>query len=340
MNVNRMLRLREDNLLATVQAFLTSLWETGNLDAMLVPLHNSDGSGVEASEIHDIHELVGVDPYDPEMLSNAASMVPEFLSNHKNQKLAVVLRPCELRTLVELQKRGRVSWQPPQAGSASGWLLVIGVDCATQPRLACQICDSPIPHNADLTIGTLGMHEFKSELLIIARDEKIDDMFRLKYLCNRAAFEEEIVTREDAAGMIVHNNARHLKELYHQGDGQFDDLSNLLAFFSRCTLCTDCLDACPLYEGELAGMLGVSGARQREAPLLSELVGVSRWLATCSGCGMCQQACTNGVALMPIIACLSHRIREKIHYVPGEQSQSLPWRTASPRQEEKLHVIP
>ena len=48
----------------------------------------------------------------------------------------------------------------------------------------------------------------------------------------------------------------------------------------------------------------------------------------------------NGVALMPLIAGLSHRIREKIRYIPGEPTQTLPWRSGGQRQEEELHVIP
>ena len=101
-----------------------------------------------------------------------------------------------------------------------------------------------------------------------------------------------------------------------------------MAMFARCTLCADCLDACPLYDGELTGMLGVSSeARQKVHPLLSEMVGVSRWLASCSGCGMCQEACEHNVSLARVVTVLSHRIQNELHYRPGDPNQPLPWTT-------------
>jgi Fe-S oxidoreductase len=98
-----------------------------------------------------------------------------------------------------------------------------------------------------------------------------------------------------------------------------------MAMLARCTLCADCLDACPLYDGELSGMLGVRETQQRAHPLLTELVSVCRWLASCSGCGMCQETCEQGVSLTPLIITLSHRIQHGLKYRPGDPDRRLPW---------------
>jgi len=338
MNVNRIFHLPEVDYDETARTFLSRLWAIANFDIMLLPRNAIDGSDIQI--INSSLDLVDAVPFDEQMVSNAASLVMDVVNHQKGKKIAALLRPCELRTLIELRKRGRVQWRTPNGDSGAGWLLLIGHDCETQPRKACQICDSTIPYGADISIGTLGMESFETQLLIIAKDEWIDRSFGLNMICQRMASEEEVVVREEVAGDIVIDHAKRRKDLFSDGSGEYEDLSNLLAFFSRCTLCTDCLDACPLYEGELASMLGVHGKHQQEAPLLSELVGVSRWLVSCSGCGMCQQACASNTFLMPLVSALSHQLRGKLNYAAGDPGQALPWHVANKFQEESLHVVP
>jgi len=102
---------------------------------------------------------------------------------------------------------------------------------------------------------------------------------------------------------------------------RFADLGSLLSLFASCSLCGDCLDACPLYNGELSGMLGVHGAR----PPLAEMVDVGRWLAACAGCGMCESSCDQDVPLMLLIASLSQQIQGATHQRAGEPARPLPW---------------
>jgi len=102
---------------------------------------------------------------------------------------------------------------------------------------------------------------------------------------------------------------------------RFGDFGQALSWFATCSLCGDCLDACPLYNGELSGLLGVHGAR----PALAELVDVSRWLASCSGCGMCEAACDQGVPLMRLISPLSRQIQGTLHHTAGDPTRPLPW---------------
>jgi len=61
----------------------------------------------------------------------------------------------------------------------------------------------------------------------------------------------------------------------------------------------------------------------RERPPLAELVDVSRWLASCSGCGMCEAACNQDVPLMLLISSLSHQIQDGLHHHVGTPTQPL-----------------
>ena len=368
MNVNRILHVRDQNTVKTFADFLAAWWGRVELDAMLAPVETPDQMGVSAQVITQPAELAKVNPFAPVMFNNTAAMIHDFVEDHPHSHLAVIVRPCELRALVELRKRHRVCYQSVASGNDRECLVVISVDCAgTFPqathmqhitkrqsdaemihvdlsygkqdsyipydvRESCQMCDSPAPMGADITIGTIGI-ETQGELLVIARNEDIDASLRLQEVTDAIATEYQVFCREMMVGKLADKRAEKRSALM---DGQTlheAEMMTALAMFARCTLCADCLDACPLYDGELAGMLGAGDGRQNGHSLLAELVRVSRWLASCSGCGMCQQSCENGVSLSHAITTLSHRIQSELHYKPGDPSQPLPWAA----QKEELH---
>jgi len=371
MNVNHTLHIQNGDAIQTLRNFLSAWWLRVELDAMLAPVELPDRGGVTAQVIDHPDDLSRVNPFAPVMLSNTASMVETFVKDHPHSHLAVILRPCELRALVELQKRNRVHYIP--ASSAKGnheSLVILSVDCPGtflpseyarhveqhlddaemikvslaygtyesyipyQVRSACQMCDSPAPLGADVVIGSIGTVP-EGYMLVIASDEKMDAALKLDDITDGIATEKEVVHRELMVGKLADKRAKLRDHLIQNQTWRAEDLTGAMALFARCTLCADCLDACPLYEGELTGMLGVRDAHHRTHPLLAELVGVSRWLATCSGCGMCQEICEHGVSLTPIITTLSHRIQRELNYRPGDPNQPLPWAVAETIQRSK-----
>ena len=359
MNVNRILPVQNENTLKTLQDFLVAWWGRVGLDAMLAPVELPDHSAVTPQVIFDPAKLANVNPFAPVMLVNTATVIQDFVRDHPNQHLAVILRPCELRALIELRKRHRVYYQPVYGGNEEESLILIGVDCPGtfsqeeydqhllslqngetemlhvglsygkkesyvphEVRATCQMCDSPAPLGADLVVGTIGI-EPQGNLLLIARNEEVDGILRLQEGTDRMAAEQQVVCREVMVGKLVDQRTEIRSALMNQDLPK--DFTSILALFARCTLCADCLDACPLYDGELAGMLGAGDGRQNGRPLLSELIRVSRWLASCSGCGMCRESCQYGIPLTQIVTNLSHRIQHELHYRPGDPNQRLPW---------------
>jgi formate dehydrogenase (coenzyme F420) beta subunit len=353
MNVNRVLQIQDGHTVSTLQNFLAAWWKQVDLDAMLAPVETADHGIATPRVITRPADLRRVNPFTPVMLSNTAPMVQDFVKDYPHSHLAVILRPCELRAMVELSKRHRVRYQPLSTAKGRERLVVIGVDCPgtySQPqrvagdgemihvgvtygrqesyiphqvRQTCQMCDSPGPFGADITIGTIGV-EPEGKLLIIAPDEKTDVTLLLKELTDGIATEREVVHREMMVGKLVDKRAEKRAALMKNTSFQVEEVGSILAMFARCTLCADCLDACPLYDGELSGMLGVD-KNHRNHSLLAEVVRVSRWLASCSGCGMCRESCPHGVPLAQVVTALSHRIQNELHYRPGDPSQPLPW---------------
>lgn len=358
MNVNRVLHIRNNDPVSTFQDFLAAWWTRLELDAMLAPVEVPNLNAVSPKVISDPRELSHVNPFAPLMLNNTACVFQDFVRDNPNRHLGVILRPCELRAIVELQKRRRVRYPALNTENSDKCLITIGVDCpgtfsrekytehATnfqddtemirvdvtygrqetyipyEVRPTCQMCDSPGPFSADLTVGTIGIAP-QGDLLMIARDKETDSLLQLEDMTDGMATEWQVSSREMMIGKLVDKRTEKRSALMKSM--QIEDISATLAMFARCTLCTDCLDACPLYDGELAGMLGAGEARQSGRSLLYELVRVSRWLTSCSGCGMCRESCNQGVPLTQMITVMSHRIQNELHYRPGDPAQPLPW---------------
>jgi formate dehydrogenase subunit beta len=357
MSVNRVLSVGGTGVEGRLRTFLQGWWERIGLKAILAPVELPERPYVIPQVISDPASLARINPFAPFLSTNAASAISEFIITQPQGPLAVLLRPCELRTLVELQKRKRVNFDFGKSGDGKGFMITIGVDCpGTYPcteynrrvelsgmqmvtgealiygieegsipgelRPACQICDWPVPWGADITIGMFGMHQ---NLLVIARDELTDSSLALEQVSDRIATVPEMMRRNKIIEKV--GNARSLRRANLNAPDAMRQagFNSLLACFARCTLCADCLDACPLYDGELSGLLGVGSSSQRNRPILVELVSVTRWLCSCTGCGMCEDACPQGIALSRLVSILSHQIREEIQYTPGEPEKCPPW---------------
>ncbi len=359
MNVNHIVRMKNQDALTTLRRFIAAWWTQAGVDAMLAPAEMPDHSEVSPRVIESVDQVDTINPFAPVMLTNMAGMVDDFVYQNPGKTLAVMLRPCELRTIVEMQKRHRAPAYAQASNQAEHKLIMIGVDCpgtyaagdyshlvaqkgaeywmaqnllhgSTNTllgdqdfRLACQLCDQTLPLGADLTIGAIGVAP-AGFLLFIAHDEQWDKRLKLQHVTDGIATEEEVVLREEIAGGIEDHRQARQKELF-QPASLDEEFCSMLGIFARCSLCADCLDACPLYNGELAGMLGVRKSQEGGQALLPEVVKLSRWLASCSGCGMCEEACSQHVSMGRIVSNISFRIRSELHYNAGDAQQRLPW---------------
>src|SRR5512138_938573 len=128
MNVNHILHIHNADTIKTLQDFLAAWWLRVELDAMLAPVELPDHSGVAAQLLTRPDELEHVNPFAPVMLNNTASLVQGFVREHPHSHLAVLLRPCELRAMIELRKRHRVCYQSAAGGNLHESLVVMSVD--------------------------------------------------------------------------------------------------------------------------------------------------------------------------------------------------------------------
>lgn len=349
MNVNRIYPLRQVDTLTGLRKFLSSWWINYQLDAMLAPIELDTNASPTTQSIMDPINVGHVNPFAPFMPYNAAIQARKFVREHPGVRLALMLRPCELRTYIEQQKR-----DPLQDAE----VLLIGVDClgtytqqeynrrvmamgasqviaevlqnASQGgwkqlpfRTACQVCDWSGPRGADMIFGIIGVESDK-HLLVILRNEECDARLGIAAIASKLASEYQVSHRETMVGAIADTHAGMRRMLLEemQKKCSFDELGCLLGLFARCTLCGECLKACPFCQGEPA----VRKVQRGENLLsLTDLVDISRRLISCPGCGMCEESCEKHIPMTLIFSALSHRIRDEIHYRAGDPTQKLPW---------------
>ena len=354
MNVNRVLEVKAGDPVEAFQDFLVAFWQRNQLQAMLAPVEQPDHSGVAVQVVRDPQTLSAVNPFAPLMSCNSAVAALRFIEEEEAVRLAVLLRPCELRALVELAKRDGGSARGAKGGNGQKCVAVLAVDClGTLPeeewrllgmgqatrqalhnaatgglmpqsfRTACQVCDWPAPRGADVVVGNIGV-DTENCLLVISQDEQVDTRLGLGALTSGPASEYQVSRRETLVGAVAEARADMRRRLLGEADSElrFSDLGSFLAWFANCNLCGQCLKACPLYEEELKNIFG-EGHPERSP--LSVLVLLSHWITSCSGCGMCEATCSHDVPLMLLISALSHRVREEMHYQAGDPAQKLPW---------------
>jgi 4Fe-4S dicluster domain len=354
MNVNRIVEVQNGDTLGTLHSFLAGWWDRYEVEAVLAPCESPESSTIAPRLITEKSGLSTINPFAPIMLSNAARTAYQYLTDHPSDRLIVLLRPCELHIMEELLRRdGKTAFETRP--------ILVGVDClgtihpekyfqivaqsssqqltrealhnaATgglrpQPyRTACQLCDSPAPLHADLIIATLGV-ETDQCLLFIAKDEQTADRLGLVAMTHLPASEYQVSHRETVTGAVtdLRTAVRKSRSADLNQTGRFEDLGRLLAWFASCDLCVKCLEACPLYEGELDSFFGINQDRDDRNPALPGLAAVGRWLSACSGCGMCEQNCARSIPLTPFLSSLSRSLRAELAAVQESAALRYPY---------------
>src|SRR3989304_1194799 len=121
MNISRIVEVQGSDPLGALREFLGGWWRANQLDALLAPVELPNGSGVRTQVIEDPSGLETVNPYAPLMESNSATAIGKFSRDRPEKRLAAILRPCELRALVELRKR-----RHPPAAARQRTILGVG----------------------------------------------------------------------------------------------------------------------------------------------------------------------------------------------------------------------
>lgn len=322
MNTNWMIRTHGDPLSA-VQKLAQNIWQIANLDMMLVSI---DGRQADEHILRDPAQLREINPFRPLMRVNTARLVPEIQAAHPQDRIGVMLRPCEMLALNEMTARGAVrtdrllticvdclgtfpedefQWRSARKGSAKGLekealqFAPQGGIAAYRYRAACQMCTSPGATDADVNIGVLGL-PVRQAMVIIVQNGKLD----WKSITDSPADTAMVAKRELMLAKLTERHTRtHERVITGLMQVLPADVEALLDQFVSCGGCQMCMDSCPICAAEYP----------RHAPdgrFLRE--DVANWLVSCAGCGMCEQACPNNLPLSIIFTHVRQEIEKAL----------------------------
>jgi formate dehydrogenase subunit beta len=278
-------------------------------------------------------------------------------------KVAVVLRPCEIRAFIELVKLKQGQTEE---------LVIIGMDClgaykntdyfqfvgedvneSTQRFYrsvlsgkgaalenvdlapACKACEYPVPAQADILIGLYGM-DIDDHIFVQSQTTSGEDIL------SRLSLPEtnEPPRRKESIETVIGKRIQYRDNMFDETAEATDHLEKLTTYLANCVNCYNCRVACPVcYCKECVFVTDVFNhepsqylrwaARKGAIKMPTDtvfyhLTRLTHMSTACVGCGQCSNACPNDIPVMELFRTLADRTQKGFDYEAGRSLEEKP----------------
>jgi formate dehydrogenase (coenzyme F420) beta subunit len=327
---------------------LRFLLESGKVEAVMAMRRSSVEGTWDLALLADPNELESVDPLAPVMTANAGQVLSAL--SVSGRRIAAVLRPCELRGLVERVKReqGSLSNLLTISHNCSGVFpieritggkldellskyekVVSGGGIPPDVRDTCRACTRFVPDNPDVMVVAASEIEpgMKGSYFFLKGSEPANLLEGFGEVSDGVQFDPSVM--EDRLA----DRERERKSLFDSIGNDCSGLDGLLEVFGRCVGCHGCSRVCPICYCALCDFesmnfdynlpyfeehLSRRGAlRLPPDTVLFHLGRLTHMSFSCVGCGMCSDVCPVGIPVAAVFSRTGERTAALFDYVPG-----------------------
>lgn len=339
------LPVKDGNFIETLNRFFRSLIEQKIISAILMPQKNT-GDRYTNMLIKRPEEIINTNPFAPIMIENSAKFVSALTAWPIKEKIGVVLKPCEMRAVIELAKFRQTNLEN---------LLLIGVDCpgtielneyqklisegnkiehlfdfgllenGLKMRTACSVCLHFVPQTFDIAIGAFGM-DLEKEVLIQTDEKRFGKDLGLEPAT-------PMHSRDNVITSLVEMRRQSRENLLKELSSKFNPIDNLIEAFSLCRNCHGCRIACPIcYCPECIFFTPVFAHKSEQylkwaerkgrikmpyQTILYHLTRLNHMVTSCVECGQCSSACPIGLPVFELFLKVGIGVRKLFDYNPG-----------------------
>ena len=322
---------------------LRYLMEQNKIDGVFALGKTDEGySYLLATDIDKLEEMQPLTPFMPENAANLLSCLTE--RGAIPEKIAVVIRPCELRAFVELVKREQaikenLVFLSPICGGVIRFDSYIDDNIEKEIpdytksffaqknpdsiRDTCTACEHFIPINADIKIITrkdsCEFHLDTPAAEEIAKDAPGDK--------KDSGFDE----KEFEALAKARKNGK--EKLSNELNTENFGIDGLVSTFGKCIGCHGCSSVCPICYCALCAFeckdneftpsifeneLGKRGSmRVPPNTVFYQLGRLTHMGISCVGCGMCSDVCPANIPVSAIFMHVGQATQKVFDYLPG-----------------------
>jgi formate dehydrogenase subunit beta len=355
-----MIPIENGDVLTGLRSLLRQLLENGIVDALFLPLE-VDGGAILPALVTDPQRLEHANPLAPVMPINAARAVSALTDKNNTVRLGALLRPCEIRALVELVKLQQASLEN---------VLLIGIDCpgtyelneyvekkrlgeidlkdvliaagegeipsfeGFAPRPACQMCTQPIPERVAIHLQIFGMDT--SEGLPLELDDEVGTQIQGLVEANGAA-----TKRAGLIGSLLDRRSQARAGEIEAMQKRMAADGGMSSLFATCIRCHNCMTVCPICycktclfktpafdhkpEHYYSAARRKGALRMLDDTFLFHMTRLNHMSTSCVSCGMCTSACPSDIPVGMIFSAVGTQVQSAFDYLPGRDvSEPLP----------------
>jgi formate dehydrogenase subunit beta len=300
--------------------------------------------------------------------TDSAAKTLQEMENGKNQKIAVIARPCDTRAIIELAKIRQVNLDNLFIIALEEHGLVLDVsrgmrkvdefeqsdivkEKVTKDGLVflledgstkemdfeisenCARCVRKEPKIADLSVSYIGVPIDSEDVILKVYSDKGDDVV-----------EKSGIKTEELPDDIKEKHQTEMEELIssakEQREKDLEEWRNLsqaekIELLDKCTMCGMCIRACPVCY--CVDCILQKKRKDKEIDNISyQLTRIAHVADRCVECGKCFNNCPMSLPLSLIFQSLNEQFQEKFQYQAGESADDTPFRSGKAIKEMEL----